>query len=78
MTCQCKLTLEEKASKNRLTLTEVMAQESVEITVHEFLESLELHKVTIHDKHHDLEVYISKSNLDEYYEQGLVLNPQDM
>ena len=77
-TCNCNLTIEEKSRKNRLTYTEVMAQESVEITVNEYLESMELYKVTIHDKHYDLEVYISKSNLEEYDEQRLVLNSQDI
>ncbi|AUR84788.1 hypothetical protein NVP1063O_121 [Vibrio phage 1.063.O._10N.261.45.C7] len=77
-TCNCNLTIEEKARNGRLTYTEVMAQESVEITVHEYLESMELYKVTIHDNHYDFEVYISKSNLEEYDEQGLVLNSQDI
>lgn len=77
-TCNCNQSIEDKARKNRLTYTEVMAIESVEITVHEYLESMELYKITIHDMHYDLEVYVSKSNLEEYNDQGLVLNPQDM
>lgn len=78
MACNCKLSLEDKACKNRLSLTEQMALESVEITVLDYLESQEKYLVTIHDKHFELEAYITKENLNHYYDWGLVLNPQDL
>lgn len=67
--------LNEKARKLRMTCSAVMDQESVEISIKEYLEEAELFSVTIHDKHYDLDVYINKSDLEDQW--GLVLNTCD-
>ena len=67
--------LNEKARKLRLTCSEVMDQESVEITINDYLEDAQLFSITIHDKHYDLEVYINESELEDKW--GLVLNTWD-
>lgn len=77
MTCNCNQTLEQKEKSLRMTASEIMAQESVEISINEYLESQGLYNVTIYDKHYAFNVYMSGSELEEHLENGLVLNPQD-